>query len=303
MTDEDFCKKSEFPEKNCQVAALKSIPSCSCSSDTDRLKIGYIQRFCSISNTFKSHETLYSCRKCDSNSTTFQLSRGGALEYIPTIMDESKREDISKYMEDCDLFRQYRVNGFREPRVHVLLSSSAEKQKLNGRNGDGPGYQYHGVQMKAQPLSEARVVELLASELAEKFGLPNNQWSIGVDLVTYRNGNDRMGWHADDTQEESLILTVVVETDARRIVKIRPKKGKNESYNDGDELIELIVRQGSAYKMDGMCSVVLIHDYIWSLILTNLVQVVCSFIMNILSQNYKIVKLNGKFLSSSMVQH
>ena len=105
--------------------------------------------------------------------------------------------------------------------------------------------------MKARPLSSSKVIESLAFDLAQRFNIPNNKWGIGVDLIIYRNGKDSIGWHADDTQGEDVILTVIIETDERRILKIRPKKGKNETYQHGDEQIDLIVKQGSAYKMDG----------------------------------------------------
>lgn len=66
-----------------------------------------------------------------------------------------------------------------------------------------------------------------------------------------------MGFHADDTQKESLILTVVIESDDKRVIKIRPKKGKKEEYVDGDEQIELFIKGGDGYRMNGMC-----HHYI-----------------------------------------
>jgi len=90
----------------------------------------------------------------------------------------------------------------------------------------GPGYVYHGVKMKALPISKAPLVQKLGKKLGAKFGTPNHDWNIGVDLIVYREGKDKIGWHADDTQGEDLILSVVIDTDERRVIKIRPKKGK-----------------------------------------------------------------------------
>jgi hypothetical protein len=43
-------------------------------------------------------------------------------------------------------------------------------------------------------------VKEYARELAYDYGLPNDAWGIGVDLIAYRDGDDGIGWHADDTQ-------------------------------------------------------------------------------------------------------
>ncbi len=225
------------------------------------MKIGNIQRFCEIENKFKPHESLFVCpEKCnnrDNAALILKLKRGGTLEYFHSIMDESKREKVSKFMDECNIFRQYKIKGFNEPRVHVLLSSSAEQQQRTNttpcstqEDSPGPGYAYHGVKMKSKPLSQNNNINELASDLAKKCNISNNEWNIGVDLIIYRNGHDSIGWHADDTQGEDVILTVVVETDPRRTVMIRPKKKKNEKYQNGDEIVELIVEQGCAYKMD-----------------------------------------------------
>ena len=249
----------------------------------------------------------YICKECqcqlDSDGGCYyqlSLSRGGILAYYPGIISEEERRDVSDEMEHSDLFRQYRTNGLREPRVHVLLSSHAQVCSDNDNDNNnnqgkhyhnhnhdtnmqedgmaietkretktsGPGYGYHNVKMKALPLSLAPVVEKVAKRLANKFRLPNNEWGIGANLITYRDGSDKIGWHADDTQGEYIILTVVAQSnkEEERRVHIRPKRQKNKapggdgngnvrhvyaSYLDGDEEIELIVNSGNGYKMDG----------------------------------------------------
>ena len=266
---------------------------CICPDNSHRVVIGNLQRFCAIENKFQEQETLFTCTKCYcSTKTILKLQRGGTIEYFHNILQEPNRKRISKYMDDCHLFRQYKINGFKEPRIHVLLSSNAnhpqsrqpqqpqqneikecendknDENKINKKdNPPGPGYVYHHVKMKALPLNQAPVIESFASEMAKKLHIPNQEWNIGVDVILYRNGNDRIGWHADDTQGEDIILTVVVETNVIRTIKIRPKRSRNgrsssssgrrkdEGYQDGDELIELIVKQGSAYKMDGTFSI------------------------------------------------
>ena len=234
---------------------------CTCNNENNKTEIGKIQRYSKDDNKFAEWEPLLVCVDChlrQNKGFVISLSRGGTLVYHHNVIDENERGEVCTFMDQCDLFRQYKTNGFNEPRVHVLLSSFA--QPLDGgdcgnnRNKMGPGYGYHGIRMRALPIKIAPPVESFAAKLAAKFNLPNNLWSIGVDLMTYRGGKDRIGWHADDNQGEEMIVTVVVETDPKRIVKIRPKKKKckHESYHDGDEQIELIVTRGNGYRMNGM---------------------------------------------------
>jgi hypothetical protein len=38
------------------------------------------------------------------------------------------------------------------------------------------------------------------------YKLPHDQWGIGVDLIVYKDGEDSIGWHADDTQGKHWLL-------------------------------------------------------------------------------------------------
>ena len=85
------------------------------------------------------------------------------------------------------------------------------------------------------------------------------EWNIGVHMIMYRDGEDKMGWHSDDTQGESLIISVVLEStfDINIPNHTRPVMIKNK-WKDclekvGDEkIIRLFPCQGDAYMMDGM---------------------------------------------------
>jgi alkylated DNA repair dioxygenase AlkB len=189
---------------------------------------------------------------------SINLNQGGRLTIHREILEDDERKSIESFMDKCNLYRQYKIRGFREPRVHVLLSSTSdpeefEEKKNNGRgknvSTDGYGYRYHGVKMKALPLAIApRKVHDIAKRLAKRFCLQNEEWNIGLDLIVYRNGKDGIGWHADDTQGESLILTVIISSDRTRIIKIRPKRGMH--LKDGDEEIEILLVPGDGYSMD-----------------------------------------------------
>ena len=153
-------------------------------------------------------------------------------------------------------FRQYKFGNVPEPRVHMLLAPQATT---------GLGYAYHGITMRAEPIEQMPCIQTLAEKCTTHFGQP---WNVGVDVVAYRDGHDSCGWHADDTQGETLIVAVVLQSSGGlRSVKFRPKK-PNDKYDDGygkkrkakqpgeralsngDEELELWIGEGDAYSMD-----------------------------------------------------
>jgi hypothetical protein len=99
----------------------------------------------------------------------------------------------------------------------VLLSSRAKATLDNDEVSDNerhqPGYSYHGVNMKAHPIDLVPEVASYAEELATRYNLP--RWDIGVDMIAYKDGGDSIGWHADDTQGESVVVCVVVDAPDR----------------------------------------------------------------------------------------
>ena len=101
--------------------------------------------------------------------------------------------------------------------------------------------------MQAQPIDSEPAIAALSTELASVYGLP--EWNIGCDAIVYRNGNDNIGWHSDDTQGESKVTCIVPESPGvSRPVHVRPKKSVKNPLRDGDEEIQLFVRQGDGCK-------------------------------------------------------
>ena len=140
------------------------------------------------------------------------------------------------------MFRQYRLGLFDEPRVHCLLGEE-----------EGCGYRYHGVSMKATSVQKVPTVEKFAHASAREFlqgKYQMDRWNVGMDMIVYRDGQDSCGWHADDTQNECLVVAVVVECGSARRVCIRPNRKPSTGakragpLEEGDEEIELHVGQG-----------------------------------------------------------
>ncbi|KAH8078174.1 SET domain-containing protein [Aureococcus anophagefferens] len=170
------------------------------------------------------------------------LRRGGLVTVHRDFVGAESRRDIGDALERCGLFRQYKFGNVPEPRVHMLLAPPAA--------GDGNlAYQYHGVTMRARPIAEVPSVAQLADKCSAAFG--GTPWNVGVDVVCYRDGRDSCGWHADDTQGETLVLAVVLEGAPKRKKVRRSYAHVGEApLADGDEELELWVGAGDAYSMD-----------------------------------------------------
>ena len=106
--------------------------------------------------------------------------------------------------------------------------------------------------MKVWPLPITPCIERFAEKCAKHFNLSGNRWNIGADLIVYRNGNDSINWHADDTQEESTVLCAIIESKGARPVHIRAHT-KKVQLKSGDENMILQMNEGEGYAFDGKC--------------------------------------------------
>ena len=212
----------------------------------------------------------------DKNSEwKYNLKRGGKLAFMSNIISDSVCKNIEDEIiqKSKNMFRQYKSRNYDEPRLHFLLCSNAneisekaisptttdsnfENKSNKDVNHFQPGYKYHSVNMKGTSLYSFPLLDNLAADMAEKNGIKKESWNVGVHIVLYRNGSDRIGWHADDTQGEKNILSLIVSgvMDSPRVVKVRPKhlsKSPGDKFQDGDEEIQIFPGVGDAYEMDG----------------------------------------------------
>lgn len=172
------------------------------------------------------------------------LNRGGCLTVYNNLeyITEEKRIKLYNEAKNCPYYRQYGAGPkcmYKEPRLHVLLASK-----------DGLDYRYHQTKMKSISLSKMPEIEKLHDDLAKWYNLKDGHWNLGLDLIHYRNGNDSIGFHADDTQGETIILCLIIDSNnERRRIKIRPKR--KYPLRDNDEEIDILLGHGKAYQMDG----------------------------------------------------
>jgi RNA-binding protein YhbY len=96
----------------------------------------------------------------------------------------------------------------------------------------------------------------VAEDLSSKFGLLDN---IGCHLILYRDGKNSIHWHADDTQGEDVVLSLLTVdgpmADARTIC-FQPA---TTMLKTGDEQLELYPIPGDRYSMDGNVQASYVH--------------------------------------------
>ena len=204
----------------------------------------------------------------------YELKKKGKLRIYPSLLSlEEQQEVTQELLRNTDFFREYRIQGTKEPRAHFLLHENAPDVNIDDDSTESPGYKYGRITMKARPLSNLPHVQ----EVSEKLKSISDviSWNIGVDIVAYRDGHDSIGFHADDDQGEQLIFTALFNHPAkhRRVLfkcKPRSKDGGKDNNNrrrssskpnplDGDEEIELLLGAGDAYSMDGRVQCSYVH--------------------------------------------
>ena len=205
------------------------------------------------------------CSLPSSTSLTYNFCHGGYLRLYPSVLSKEQQTAVTEELLQCPYFRQYTIQNNPEPRAHFLLHKDATED-FDGQAQ--PGYRYGSIRMKARPLPLLPQVQRLSSVVERLVvgGRPRRRlrrrrrsfWNVGVNPVLYRDGRDRIGFHADDDQAEEQILTALVSSPAgtTRRVCIRPKSGNSTTAPGnhqvgGDEQFELFLDAGDAYLMDG----------------------------------------------------
>lgn len=160
----------------------------------------------------------------------YNFRRGGCIRMKLSQVSQHRIQKIQKEMEEKVKFRQYTFRS-KEPRLHALYS-----------NNPGNGYKYHGVEMKAEDLQTLPVTSKVSKRLAKSQNIKD--WNIGADMLLYRDGQDSINFHADNTQKEEIVIALVV-TETCRPLCVKPANG------DLDEQLEIFPTAGDSYQMDG----------------------------------------------------
>ena len=206
------------------------------------------EQFGSWEKVFSTHKIHIGMGMNLVNRICFGLKCGGTLTFFKNFLSETRCKALLENVYQCNLLRQYQQGSlqYNEPRLQALFCSATH---LDG------GYHYHGTSLKPLSLSNVPDILTLSNELEMYFGIECN---IGVHMMFCHGGEDSIGWHADDTQGESLIIAVVLECPTIEVkggnIQVRPVLVKTNhkfgTYCAGEEKFRLYPASGDAYIMD-----------------------------------------------------
>ena len=195
-----------------------------------------------------------------------KLRLGGAIKFYPNFVDEDLCQQVETDTTTSGLLREYKIQGAPEPRLHCLLSADKSKKsevckkcqkprsaltKAND-NKKAHCYQYHNIRMKAvATIDSITSVDKISNTAAEACGLKEG-WNIGCDVILYRNFQDKIGAHADDTQGETVVFCAIIASEAVANSKHDIRALKVVVKTTGDEEFLILAGRGDAYEMDGM---------------------------------------------------
>lgn len=224
--------RSSTENQRRQIECLCAVNrNCDNKKSRNHILVGKIDKYCSHCNKFfKRSESIYMDPNPSDQTAeyatkrTISLQRGGAVTIYKNILSQEERLKVVKEIEACEDIRQYPFNNYIEPRVHKLLV------KTNDTPDGRRGYQYHNTTLKGHPIEDSPEISKLADRLATLFEIPHGFWNIGVDVLVYRDGQDCIKWHSDDTQGEDVVFSLVVEDSIEnpRPIKFRPKQQQKQ---------------------------------------------------------------------------
>jgi alkylated DNA repair dioxygenase AlkB len=130
-----------------------------------------------------------------------KLHLGGAIKVHSNMINPFNQIEVEEELLDHPkLFREYPIQGGREPRANLFFHEKATDDET-----EQPGYKYRSTRMKAISYQGFPSLECVSKQTAKHCSVP--YWNIGVNAVCYRDGNDSMGYHADNDQGEDTILS------------------------------------------------------------------------------------------------
>lgn len=165
------------------------------------------------------------------------ISPGEADEYLGYFMEQTEK-GIDSDTENPEICGWKNVPWRQDP-IKMFGKMVLQPRLTAWYADEGKNYQYSGLQMIVNPWNERML------KLKSKVEAAANSSFNSVLLNAYRNGQDYMGWHADDEPElgtNPLIASVNFGASRRFLLR----RNSNQ-----EEKIEILLRHGSLLLMQG----------------------------------------------------
>ena len=96
----------------------------------------------------------------------YPLERGGELHiYLDLLSPKEQQEVTEELKNNVTLFREYPIQGGKEPRAHFLLHEEAPDGDIDDHSIKSPGYKYGNITMKARPFSHLIHLQQVSNKL------------------------------------------------------------------------------------------------------------------------------------------
>jgi 2OG-Fe(II) oxygenase superfamily len=160
------------------------------------------------------------------------------------------------------LWRRYPMQGTYEMRIHLLLHAAGLTPIDNFINFQKlptptPGYKHGLITMASVSLNAFQRASELVDTISKLFFADRYFWNCGLDIVLFRNGADRIEWHADNTQDETDVYSIILYCEHDRVVRFFPDP---EGPPSDLEEFELYLRSGDSYYMNGELQASYVHS-------------------------------------------
>jgi len=158
------------------------------------------------------------------------------LEYFPDFLTNNEADHLLSFLLKSELWRQDEIKLFGkkvlQPRLTILFGES------------GNTYKYSGLEMSPEPFPE--IIKSLKYKCEEE----SNGIKFNVCLANlYRDGNDSMGWHADDEKElGSNPVIASISLGAERLFHLKHKKLQNTKHKIRLQHGSLLIMKGTTQK-------------------------------------------------------
>jgi len=155
------------------------------------------------------------------------------LDYFPNFLSRKKADYLYNFLIDSHYWRQDKIKLFGKEVLQPRLTA------LFGENENT--YKYSGLKMFPIPFPD--LLKSIKKECEEK----SNGAKFNICLANlYRDGNDSMGWHADDEKELGLNPVIAsLSLGADRWFHLRHKKLQNTKHKIKLQHGSLLIMKGT----------------------------------------------------------
>lgn len=154
------------------------------------------------------------------------------LEYFPDFLKEKEADSVFNFLMKLNVWRQDKIKLFGkeilQPRLTALFGE------------EGKTYKYSGLEMFPTPFpDELKKVKNKCEE--ESSGIKFNVCLANL----YRDGNDSMGWHADDERElRERPVIASLSLGAERLFHLKHKNNKTLKHKTRLQHGSLLIMKG-----------------------------------------------------------